>query len=148
MDVKDQTVIEGEVSPPASAEDLVTITNLIQSYIGNIDRATEEMRAHKQMLTDAFSNDPTYRDQEEKVKEAVKIRNTTKQQILKQPTFRELSEKVKEMSVSVKEMKEGLSNYLQDYARMTGSREIEDSEGEIREIVYVARLVKTANKRC
>ncbi len=158
MDPDDKKIVEGEVvetvqevSEPVqdsgAANDLITITNLIQSYIGNLDRAQEEMKAHKQMLTDAFANDPTYREHEEKVKEVVKIRNSTKQQILKQPTLKELAEKVKEMSQSVKDMREALSSYLQEYAKITGSREFEDAEGELREIVYSARLVKTANKR-
>lgn len=127
--------------------DLITVTNLIQSYIGNLDRASEELKAHKQMLLDSFANDPTYREHDEKVKEAVKVRTATKQQILKQPTLRELAAKIKEMAESVKGIKEALSGYLQDYAKMTGSREFEDAEGELREIVYTAKLVKTASKK-
>lgn len=147
MDPNDkQQAIDGEVVSEM-ASDLVTITNLIQSYIGNLDRAAEELKNHKQMLTDAFANDPTYREHDEKVKEATKVRNATKMQILKQPTLKELAEKVKEMTQSVKDMREALSSYLQDYARMTGSREFEDSEGELREIVYTAKLVKTASKK-
>lgn len=135
------------MDPDDKKNDLITVTNLIQSYIGNLDRASEELKAHKQMLLDSFANDPTYREHDEKVKEAVKIRTATKQQILKQPTLAELSAKVKEMAESVKGMKEALSGYLQDYAKMTGSREFEDAEGELREIVYTAKLVKTASKK-
>lgn len=155
MDPDDKKIIDGEVvtsnasqnTTGSTADDLITVTNLIQSYIGNLDRAQEEMKAHKQMLTDAFSNDPTYKEHEDKVKEAMKVKNATKQQIMNQPTLRELAEKVKDMSQSVKDMREALSNYLQDYARMTGSREFEDAEGELREIVYTAKLVKTDKKR-
>lgn len=135
------------MDPDDKKNDLITVTNLIQSYIGNLDRASEELKAHKQMLLDSFANDPTYREHDEKVKEAVKVRTATKQQILKQPTLAELSAKIKEMAESVKGMKEALSGYLQDYAKMTGSREFEDSEGELREIVYVARLVKASTKK-
>lgn len=148
-DDTNKPIIDGEVveNTSGAASDLITITNLIQSYIGNLDRASEEVKTHKQMLNDAFTNDPTYREQDEKVKEATKIRNSTKQQILKQPTLKELAEKVKEMSQSVKDMREALSSYLQDYARLTGSREFEDASGELREIVYSARLVRVQNKK-
>lgn len=146
MDPDDKQVVEGEVVE-GGASDLITITNLIQSYIGNLDRAQQEMKAHKQMLQDSFANDPTYREHDEKVKEATKVRTQTKQQILKQPTLRELAEKVKEMSQGVKDMREALSSYLQEYAKITGSREFEDADGELREIVYSAKLVKTASKR-
>lgn len=135
------------MDPDDKKNDLTTVTNLIQGYIGNLDRASEELKAHKQMLLDSFANDPTYREHDGKVKEAVKVRTATKQQILKQPTLAELSAKVKEMAESVKGMKEALSGYLQDYAKMTGSREFEDAEGGLREIVYVARLVKASTKK-
>lgn len=156
MDGEDNKIVEGEVvdqtttsvaSGSGAADDLITITNLIQSYIGNLDRAQEEMKAHKQMLLDSFANDPTFREHEEKVKDAMKIKNATKQQILKQPTLKELAEKVKEMSQGVKDMREALSSYLQEYAKITGSREFEDAEGELREIIYTAKLVKTASKK-
>lgn len=135
------------MDPDDKKNDLTTVTNLIQSYIGNLDRASEELKAHKQMLLDSFANDPTYQEHNGKVKEAVKVRTATKQQILKQPTLAELSAKVKEMAESVKGMKEALSGYLQDYAKMTGSREFEDSEGKLREIVYTAKLVKTTSNK-
>lgn len=147
MDSDDKKIIEGEITETTTtATDLVTVTNLIQSYISQIDRSAKELAAHKQMLQDAFLNDPTYREHEEKVKEAVKVRSATKMQILKQPTLAELAEKVKDMAQSVKDAKQSLSDYLQEYVRMTSSREIEDSEGELREIVYTAKLVKGASK--
>lgn len=130
----------------SSANDLVTVTNLIQSYIAQIDRSSKELSAHKLMLQDAFLNDPTYRQHDEKVKEAVKVRSATKMQILKQPTLAELSEKVKDMAQSVKDAKQSLSDYLQEYVRMTSSKEIEDTEGELREIVYTAKLIKSGSK--
>lgn len=148
MDIDDKQMVEGEVvNNDNAANDLITITNLIQSYIGNLDRASDELKAHKQMLQDSFGNDPTYREQDEKVKEVTKVRNATKQQILKQPTLRELAEKVKEMTQSVKDMREALSSYLQEYAKMTGTKEFEDAAGELREIVYTARLVRHGSKK-
>jgi hypothetical protein len=160
MDSDDQTIIDGTVVSEAdgaisktdspavggTADDLIAVTGLIQNYIVQIDRSSKELAAHKQMLQDAFLNDPTYRQHDEKVKEAVKVRNATKMQILKQPTLAELAEKVKDMAQSVKDAKQSLSDYLQEFAKMTGAREIEDSEGELREIVYSAKLIKAGSK--
>lgn len=152
MDQNDQKVenpndfIEGEItvadSTPEGADTIISLTNLIQSYIGTIERNEQELREHRQMLTDAFSNDLTYRELDDKAKKASKDKNTHKAQILKQPALLELSTKVKEMTESLKEAKETLSSYLQDYARLTGAKEFEDANGELREIVYVAKLVK------
>lgn len=165
MDSDQQNIVDGEIVDGSSAtssankandsagavgtpaDDLITITNLIQSYIATIDKSQKELQAHKQMLQDAFLNDPTYREHDQKVKDAVKVRNTTKQQILKQPTLQEQAQKIKEMAESLKESRESLSDYLQEYARISGMREIADLEGEIREIVYVAKLIKGATKK-
>lgn len=147
MDLDNQKVIEGEITgATATANDLVAVTSLIQSYIAQIDRSSKELSANKQMLMDAFLNDPTYREHERSVKEAVKVRSGTKMQILKQPTLAELAEKIKDIAATVKDAKHSLSDYLQEFARMTGAREIEDSEGELREIVYTAKLIKVKNK--
>ena len=40
------------------------------------------------------------------------------------------------------ELNEGLSDYLREYQRLSGSNEIEGEDGELRTIVYVAKLVR------
>ena len=45
------------------------------------------------------------------------------------------------------ELKTGLSDYLREYQRLSGSNEIEGEDGEVREIVYVAKLVKKSKYR-
>lgn len=152
--VVDETTTENSFSPDlvsstastGSDSDLITVTNLIQNYIAQIDRSSKELAANKQMLQDAFLNDPTYREHDEKVKEAVKVRSATKSQILKQATLAELAEKIKDIAATVKDARQSLSDYLQEFARITGAREIEDSDGELREIVYTAKLIKSGSK--
>ena len=62
----DQKVIEGEVTNT----DLVTVTNLIQNYLGQINENKHVLTEHKQMVEDALNNDETYRNQVEEVKKA------------------------------------------------------------------------------
>lgn len=150
-----EVIVEGEVvqndssgagtvgtAPTVGADDLITLTNLINGYLVQIDREGKELTKHREMLEDSFNNDPTYRDQNDKVKDASKIRNATKAQIMKQPSVMELAGKVKEMAQGLKEAKEALSGYLQEYAKMTGEQSFEGPDGEVQQIVYTARLVK------
>src|SRR3989344_4853226 len=78
-------------------------------------------------------------------KEAVKVKQGTKAQILRQPQAGELDKKVKELKADLKENRSSLSDYLQEYARLSGVNEIEGDDGEVREIVYDARLIKKSS---
>ena len=55
------------------------------------------------------------------------------------------SGKVDELKSELKEAQEALSSYLAEYQKLTGSSEIEGEDGELRKIVYVAKLVKKTN---
>ncbi|MCL4360048.1 hypothetical protein M1555_02220 [Patescibacteria group bacterium] len=125
---------------------LLNLESMIREYIARIDRTKKELKTRRGMLESALSNDETYRDHDQKVKEANKTKAATKKQILDAPENRALVEKVKEASIEVKELDTALSEYLREYQRMTGSNEIEGEDGEVREIVYVARLVKKTER--
>ncbi len=143
----DEQIVEGEVvsSKPTdinSGEIIVNMESMIKSHISEIDKLNTELKKHKEMLDDIFKNDKTFQDHLEKAKEASKIKQNTKKQILKRPEAADLDNKVKSFKSQVKETQEALSDYLQEYARMSGVNEIEGDDGEVREIVYVAKLVK------
>lgn len=145
-DTDDIQVLEPtEIS--SQAETLVTITGLVQNYISSIDRLKKEITENQQMLQDSFLNDVTYKEKDDKAKEAIKARNAFKQQILKQPTLMALAEKIKDLRSSMKDSKQQLSDYLQEYQKLTGANEIEDAQGNLNEIRYIARLVKPSKKQ-
>ncbi len=144
-DTNDIQVLD-PVEISSQAETLVTITGLIQNYISSIDRLKKEISENRQMLEDSFMNDTTYKEKEEKAKEANKDKNVFKQQILKQPTLMALSEKIKDLRSSMKDSKQQLSDYLQEYQKLTGANEIEDVQGNLSEIRYTARLVRPSKK--
>ncbi len=61
---------------------------------------------------------------------------------MKMPNAADLAGKVKDFRDQIKELRAGMSDYLQEYAKLSGSTDFEDGEGNLRKIVYVARLVK------
>ncbi len=145
----EQEVVDAEIvatQTPTPAADQVTVLlsleQLIKSHIASIDKLREESRKHKQMLEDAFLNDPVYQEHLKIAKEATKQKSTTKQNIMHQPANVQLSNKIKEMSAELKDKQMALSDYLLEYQRMTGVNEIEGEDGEVREIVNTARVVK------
>lgn len=128
-----------------NSEILLNMESLIKGHISTIDKLSVEAKKIKDMLDDIFSNDPTYTEHEKLAKEAARVKQNTKAQILKQPQAADLDKKFKELRSELKENQGSLSDYLQEYARMSGVNEIEGEDGEIREIVYNARLIKKSS---
>lgn len=125
---------------------LLNLENLVKSHIAGIDSRRKQLKEQRQMLDDIFTNDPTYNLHSEKAKEAARVKSQTKQQLLKQPNVAAIDEKIKALTTEIKEMDTALSDYLSEYQRMSGSNEIEGEDGEVREIVFIAKLVKRPAK--
>lgn len=140
-----QPVQEATIIEESPAELLGNLEASIKEHIASIDKSKTELRKLKEMLQDMFSNDPTYQEHDKAVKEATKIRSKTKSELLKQPAAAELNGKIKEMSADLKDLQNALSDYLREYQRLSGSNEIEGEDGEVREIVYVAKLIKRSS---
>lgn len=125
---------------------LVRIEEMIKTHISQIDNLQEEISQRRDMVNDIFTNDETYQQHDKLAKEATRIRTGTKQQIMKRPDVADLSAKLKELRSEQSELKNGLSDYLREYQRLSGSNEIEGEDGKVRDIVYVAKLVKRSSK--
>lgn len=134
--VTDQETQSSDYATMANLEDLIRMS------IAKIERLRVEYKKQNEMLESVLSGDPTYRDHAEKAKEANKVKLTTKSEIMKRPDVRPVAEKVKELKAEIKDAQDSLSNYLPEYNRVSGQNQIEDSDGQIREILYVAKLVK------
>lgn len=148
-------VVDADIVPPANAANtddngaqvLLDLEQLIKTNIANIDRGKAELKKQREMLASALENDETYRLHNEEAKKAAKQKAQTKYQIMQLPQNKQLSEKVKAIITDVKEADAALSDYLREYARLSGTNEIETEDGEIREIVYVAKLVKKSSRQ-
>lgn len=132
LDTQEESeVVDAEIVTPSSevaSSDQVTVLlsleQLIKSHIASIDKLKDESRKHKQMLEDAFMNDPVYQEHLKIAKEATKQKSTTKQTIMRQPANVQLSNTIKEMTAELKDKQMALSDYLLEYQRMTGVNEI------------------------
>ena len=142
----DQPIQNAEIVEETPAEMLTNLESTIKEHIASIDKSKTELKKLKEMLADTYRNDPTYQEHDKLVKEATKVRTKTKSELLKQPAVSDLSAKVRELSGELKDFQAALSDYLREYMRLSGSNEIEGDDGEVREIVYVAKLVKRSSK--
>lgn len=145
----EQKVEDPQDSVPAGNDAvlLVKIEEMIKTHIAQIDQLQEDITKRKDMENDIFGNDETFQEHDKIAKEAAKVRSATRNQIMKRPDVADLSAKLKELKSEQKELKEGLSDYLREYQKLSGSNEIEGDDGQVREIVYTARLVKKSEFR-
>ena len=148
-DVQDGEVVDDPQTPPTEngANVLMELESMIKSHISGIDSRKAELRKYREMLTSALASDQTYQEHEKLAKEAAKVKNGTRQQLMKLPANAQIQEKVRDLAVEIKEMDIALSDYLKEYERMSGSNEIEGDDGMVRQIVYVAKLVKTSSRK-
>lgn len=137
-----ETVEVEQNSQEADAIVITNLQNLINETLNRIATVGEELKPLDEMINSVLENDEVYRKHVEAAKEAGKVKNTTKAEIMKRPDVSNVFSKVKEKKSDLKEAKESLSEYLQEYARLTGQRQFETAEGQVQEIVYTAKLIK------
>jgi hypothetical protein len=142
----DAPVTEAEIVPDTAngATVLLELEATIKNHISLIDKNKAELKKEREMLESALLNDETYRLHTEEAKKAAKTKALTKYQIMQLPANKGLADKVKDLAAQTRELDGALSDYLREYMRMSGTNEIETDEGEVREIIYVAKLVKKA----
>ena len=133
-----------ETSNNQSADAIVisNLQNLINETLSRISAIGEEVKPLDEMISSVLENDEVYKKHADIAKEASKVKNATKAEIMKRSDVSNVFAKVKDKKASLKEAKESLSEYLQEYSRLTGQRQFETSEGTVQEIVYTAKLVK------
>lgn len=143
----DKKVIDADIVSENNDDsgDAIVITNLqslINETLVKIDMLGEEVKPLDEMINSVLENDEVYKKHTEDAKQAAKVKNATKAEIMKRPDVSTVYSKIKDKKADIKEAKESLSEYLQEYARLTGQRQFETAEGNIQEIVYTAKLVK------
>ena len=124
---------------------LLEIQDAINSRLKKLETLKEDMKPHKEMLGSIFANDEDYTDKNEIAKKASKNKSEAKHRILRQPQAAELNQKIEDIKNEGKELQESLSYYLREYQRLTGANEFESEDGELRQIVYIAKLVRKTN---
>ena len=125
---------------------LLELEKTIKNHITLIDKNKAELKKQREMLESALLNDETYRLQTEEAKKTAKTKALTRYQIMQLPANKVLADNVRDLAAQTRELNSALSDYLREFMRMSGTNEIETDDGEVREIVYVAKLVKKSSK--
>jgi hypothetical protein len=139
-----QTTLPTEAN--AAVTNLFTIENLIKTHISHIETVKVELGKQVEMMNDVLNNDAGFKEAADEGKEINKKKAEAKQNVLKSPSNASLNQKIKDMRQELKELKGALSGYLQQYQKIADTDQIESEDGEVRQIVYSAHLVKLTSK--
>ncbi len=131
--VEPEVAIDGS-TPDASAT-FLNLEELIKNHIESAGKLRDEIKANREMYDDSFGNNPTYRENDEKVKEVTKAKLSVKKQIGSQPSVALISQKLKDLRFDLNENNQTLSELLKDFREQTGATQIETRDGKVMEIV-------------
>jgi hypothetical protein len=143
IDIAPSETIEEQI--PDAVKTQLSVEQLIKSFISRITKLKEDLKPVNEMLNDLLNNNEEYRLAADVAKEAAMKKSAVKKKILSTPEGKMANDKVSGLRSELKEAQEALSSYLTDYQRLTGSNEIEGEDGELRQIVYAAKLVRKTN---
>ncbi len=147
-----QQVVDGDIveeetsvaSPNSSSEDatvLLSLEEMIKNNIESLETLQGELSQVRGMFEDSFNGDPHFIEKSEEAKKVVKAKSEVKQRIMQQPAVKDLADKVKHLRSEISERRSALSDYLQEFQRMTGATQIEGRDGKIHQIVNTAKVV-------
>lgn len=142
----DEDVEAADGSGENAAVSQINLESLINRYLKDIDGVREKLKMQKTMLEDAFNNDAGYAEANQKVKDVTKVRTGIKQKIQKQPAIVNVTNEINALKEEMKDMQEGLSQYLQQYQLQSGNNQFTGEGGEVLEIVTSRRLVRKNSK--
>ncbi len=143
-EVADTTTQEPEKENAAVSQ--LNLESLIHRFLKDIEAARQRVKEKKTMLDAAYENDAEYAQAMQKVKEANKVKKGIQQKIQQQPAIKMLADEVNKQKEDLKDLQQGLSQYLRQYEEKTGSRFFTTEDGEMMEIVIVRKLVRKSEK--
>jgi DNA-binding ferritin-like protein len=142
---QDPEVVEAEIVTTSSSNDdstvLLSLEEMIKSNIASLETLREEMRKIREMFEDTFSGDPLYIEKAEEAKKAAKGKSEVRARIMQQPSVKEMADKIKHIRSEVAERSGALSDYLQEYQRISGLTQLE-VDGQMHQIVNSSKVVK------
>jgi DNA repair exonuclease SbcCD ATPase subunit len=133
------------VSTPRGGMNIVELTALINRYESDMKKMRDNLKIQSGMLRDAVEGDAGFHELDVQSKDIHKKKNEIKQKTMKTQAMEAVVAKIEEYKSEMKDAKEMLSGYLEEYQRVAGTNIIEGENGEIKEIVPQYRLVKRNN---
>lgn len=136
------TVKEIQVEQNSDFTVVNSLEEMIKAKVANMENLKKEKKKLREMIQDGLQNDAGYKEDDDRVKNATKVRSATKEMLMKMPSMKQLADKAKSLTAELKEDQVSLSDYLLEFKRLTQVTQLELFDGSTIEIVETAKAVK------
>ncbi|CAN5181658.1 hypothetical protein BH09PAT2_BH09PAT2_09330 [soil metagenome] len=139
----EESVDESTMTPEdTKAVGFIQLENIINGYLGDLERLQRDMKEQSQMFRDTLENDADYAACMNRARDISKEKKTIQDKLIQDPSLALVESKIRDLKSEVKETQQALSDYLQQFYEQSGLRQITGVDGEIRDIVTFVKLVK------
>lgn len=141
-DAEEAMEVAEKIPVQNKALNIIQLENIINGYLGDLEKFQQELKEQSQMFRDALENDAEYATIVAKAREVSKEKKARQDKLIQEPSLALVDSKIKDIKADVKDTQQALSDYLQQYYEQSGLRQITGTDGEIRDIVTTVKLVK------
>lgn len=134
-----QTVAES-ITPEAQQ-----VKSIVLDRLELIDRKKEEVRHAREMLTNVYENNEDYRKQKEEAGKHKRKLEGIKTELQNQSPS--TVEKLDELKEELKDLQDGLNDYLGEFVRLTGKMELTKHDGTEVKIVRKYKTISPGQQR-
>ncbi len=127
-------------NPESTAFALSALENVIRQRLGIIEKSQLEMSELGQQLKDIMANSEEYYKADKVAKEAMKVKKQVKATIMGTQEARTLQGKFDESREMLKDQEQSLSDMLLEYYETMHVKEIDDHEGNQRDLIVKVRV--------
>ncbi len=139
-------VSEEMVSSGGDALQMIDLEKTIKNFYDGAKMKREELKKLRDMINDTLETDKTFAIQQEKINDAKREQQATKDQLMSLSSVIEAKVEMKNLGEEIKELDGYLSKNLLQYSEMTKKDSITMNDGETYQIKQSAKLVKQGSK--
>ncbi len=127
-------------------ETFKTVVSLVKIKTFRLDELNNQIKEVNESLKNIIINDSQLSETEENAKNAALTVKKRKQELMNQPESQSLKIKLVELKEELQDTEESLSTQLLSLYQMTGVKEFETDNGEVREFVIKAKVKSKRRK--
>ena len=149
--IEEAEIVEEEQSEQVDgvegdALQMIDLEKTIKNFYSGMKMKREELKKLRDMINDTLETDKTYAIQQEKINEAKREQQGTKDQLMSLSSVVEAKVEMKNLGEEIKELDGYLSKNLLQYWELTKKDSITMNDGETYQIKQSAKLVKQGVK--
>jgi len=137
----------GEAMQSNDAMQMIDLEKTIKNFYAGAKMKREELKKLRDMINDTLETDKTFAVQQEKINEAKREQQATKDQLMSLSSVVEAKVEMKNLEEEIKELDGYLSKNLLHYWELTKKDSITMNDGETYQIKQSAKLVKQGGVR-